>query len=77
MAEKTIGHNLPKVYETGFHSVIEDGVVVNGIPDEMVYVTQESELASFAGKPAGTFAATYGFKKMWQKKPDGTWESMV
>lgn len=76
MAEKTIGHNLPKTYQTGMHSIIEDGVVVNGVPDELVYVTQESELSAYASKPAGTIAALYGFGSLWQKKPDGTWAAM-
>lgn len=76
MAEKTLGHNFPKTYQTGMHSILEDGVVVNGVPDEMVYVTQESELSAYASKPAGTLAATYGLTSIWQKKPDGTWVSV-
>lgn len=75
MAAKTIAHNLmeTKSYQTGVHSILEDGAVVNGVPDEMVYVSQESELSAYADKPAGTFAATYGFTKMWQLGADGGW----
>lgn len=76
MAEKTIGHNHPTTYQTGTHSIIKNGDIINGVPDETVYVTQQSELGQYADKPTGTVAIQYGFANMWQKKPDGTWVKM-
>ena len=76
MAQVTIGHNFPKTYQTGTHSIIKDGNVINGVPDETVYVSSDSELSKYAEKPAGTVAIQYGFKAMWQKQPDGTWLKM-
>ena len=76
MAEKTIANNYPKVIQKSAHSAIIDGDIVNDIPDETVYVTEESELTNFANKPVGTFAMTYGLTAMWQKKPNGSWENV-
>lgn len=75
MAQKTIDQNLmqTKSYQTGYHSILDNNAVVNNVPDEMVYVSQESELSAYAGKPAGTIAATYGLGSMWQLGADGNW----
>ena len=77
MAEKTIANIYPKTIIKGAHSAIIGDDIVNDIPDETVYVSEESELANYANKPVGTFAATYGLSAIWQKKPDGTWATVV
>lgn len=59
------------------HDAVVDGEVLRDLPSKMVYVTDADELAAFAGDPPGTIAALYGFSKLWQLQPDGTWLMFV
>lgn len=61
----------------GTHDSLLNGEIVKNIPDKMVYVSKQADLSNFADYPDGTFAATYGFKKLWQKKSGGTWETIL
>lgn len=77
MADRTISHNLPKAINLGAHDALIDGDVVKDIQTRLVLVASQAELASFTDKePIGTIAVQYGFKKLWQLKPDRTWEAM-
>ena len=73
MEQKTISQNSYKTLVADTYAAIIDGVLVHGIPNEPVYVTDESELATLPHLPVGTLAVQYGFAAMWQLKPDGTW----
>lgn len=74
MAEKTIGNSFPKALNMGMHDAIIGNDIVHDIPSKVVYVTAESELASFTGiSPVGTFAATYGMTKLWQLDASKEW----
>lgn len=59
------------------HDAIVGNELWKGIPDKTVYVNSSSELTNYAGYQAGTVAIQYGFKGMWQLKPDGTWVSVI
>lgn len=76
LPEKIVGNPMIKSLQWGMHDAIVDGEIVRDIPDKIVYVTAQSELANFAGEQPGTIAALYGFGTMWQLKPDGTWAEM-
>lgn len=76
LPEKTVGNPMIKSLQWGMHDAIVNGEIVRDIPDKMVYVSSQSELANFSGEQPGTIAALYGFGTMWQLKPDGTWVSM-
>lgn len=74
MAEKTIGNSYPKTLNGGMHDAIIGSDIVHDIPSKVIYVTEESELASFTDiSPVGTFAATYGLGSMWQLNASRTW----
>lgn len=73
MEQKTISQNSYKSLVADTYAAIINGVLVHGIPNEPVYVTDESQLAALPHLPVGTLAIQYGFGAMWQLKPDGTW----
>ena len=77
MDEKTISNNRMKSLNWGMHDAIIDGQIVRDIPSRMIFVNAQSELSNFADALPGTMAATYGFGKMWQMKPDGTWATIA
>lgn len=77
MADRTIAPYLSRVLNFGSHDALIDGNVIKDIQTRLVLVASQAELASFADKePIGTIAVQYGFKKLWQLKPDRTWEAM-
>jgi hypothetical protein len=74
MAEKTIGNSYPKTLNGGMHNAIIGDDIVHDIPSKVVYVTEESELASFTDiSPVGTYAAIYGLTKLWQLDASKEW----
>lgn len=74
MAEKTIGNSYPKTLNGGMHDAIIGSDIVHDIPSKVIYVSAESELASFTDiSPVGTFAATYGMTKLWQLDASKEW----
>ena len=66
-----------KRLQWGMHDAVVGSIVLHDIPSKTVYVSNKGELVLFADQPAGTIAATYGFANMWQKKPDGTWATII
>ena len=60
----------------GVHDIISDDDVIRNIPDRDGYVESSSELSKYAGEEPGFIAIQYGFKHMWQLKPDHTWEQV-
>lgn len=47
-------------------------------PSDSVMVTQQSDLQYIPEDvPIGTIAFTAGFKKIWQKDIDGSWDALV
>ncbi len=61
----------------GTHHAVINNEVVRNIPSGFAYVTSQSELSLYADEYPGFIVAQYGFGKMWQKKPDGTWATIV
>jgi hypothetical protein len=59
------------------HDAIVGNQLLKGVPDTTIYVQSESELSNFTEYPVGTFAIQYGFKGMWQLKPDKSWVSVI
>lgn len=57
----------------GKHAVVDGNTIIRNIPDKMIYVSEGSDLEQIADEPAGTMAATYGFKSMWQYDGNMTW----
>lgn len=59
--------------------ILKDGELVSVTPSVSVQIASESDLQSDALKELGATSIAYtpGWKKAWQKKADGTWESMV
>lgn len=58
--------------------VDSDGVLHINEPFHPVQVRSSSDLSmpELTAYPVGTFAYTAGWKSVWQKKSDGTWESV-
>jgi len=72
-----VSSNYLKRLSSSMHSAIINGEIHHGIPSEMVYVSDESELASFTNTmPVGTLAATYGWGSIWQLDADRNWVSV-
>lgn len=65
------------IKELNSHSAIINGELHHDIPDYMVYVESENDLANLTDIPVGGIAALYGFSNAWQKSSDGTWVSMM
>lgn len=77
MDENTVSYNLTKTLDYGAHDALVNGGVKRDIQSRLVLVSSQSELASFTDiEPIGTIAVQYGFKKLWQLKPDKTWEAI-
>lgn len=59
--------------------ILKNGELVSVTPSVTVQIASESDLQSDAMKKLEptSMAYTPGWKKAWQKKEDGTWESMV
>lgn len=61
----------------GVHDIVADGQITRFVPNKIVFVESSSQVSSLNEELAGTFAATYGFKQMWQYNGNGTWISMT
>ena len=67
--------NSMKAMTLGVHSAVVNGMIDNDIPSRVVFVSSETELELVAYyEPVGTIAIQFGFKNIWQLKPDKTWE---
>jgi len=61
----------------GLTDYIKDGKVVKESKVRSVMVTAKSDLANLKGYNPGDMAYTAGYKNIWQKKADGTWEAII
>lgn len=59
------------------HDAVVNNEITRNIPNKIIFVSNATELSSIADEPVGTFAATYGFKQMWQFNGANTWISMT
>ena len=69
---------MQKGYVPGMHDAVINGEMKFNIVSRVVFVSSENELAIVTDEePAGTMAIQFGLKKMWQLKPDKTWEPVL
>lgn len=61
----------------GLTDYVKNGKIYTDIPVKSVMVGSENDLALLTSYNPGTFAYTKGYKKVWQKGTDGTWEEIV
>ena len=66
---------MPHMLQSGVYDIAVDGEIKT-YESKFCYVEDENELELYAGYPAGSIAAKIGFSAMWQKKSDGTWETV-
>lgn len=57
--------------------IYKDGKVQAVSPTVTIQVNSQADLAALTDLSPGSMAHTAGWKAAWQKKNDGTWESMI
>lgn len=58
------------------YDIIQDDHVIRNVPARSGFVSSSSELSKYANEYPGFTAIQYGYKHMWQLKPNGEWESI-
>ena len=68
--------DLKNSIKLNVHDIISGNDVVRNVPDRSGYVTSSSELSKYVNEDPGFIAIQYGFKHMWQLKPNRSWEQV-
>lgn len=57
----------------GLCDVYANGELKTNVQGRIVFIDSEASLSQLTGYEIGTFAATLGCKKVWQKDATGAW----
>ena len=61
----------------GVHDIVSGDQIIRNLPNRIVFVNNASQVEMLNNEPVGTFAATYGFKQMWQYDGNLNWVNMT
>lgn len=76
--ENSVYEMLTELKKPTWHDYIDsNGDIHQNVQAANVMVKAQDDLASLTDYEPGTVAFTAGFKNVWQKKADGTWESLL
>ena len=64
-----------RVLQFGMHNAVINGVLQQGIPTTLTFVSDSEERDALDMLP-GQLVATYGLENVWQMKSDGTWATI-
>lgn len=65
-----------RVLQFGMHNAVINGVLQEGIPTTLTFVSDSEERDALDVLP-GQFVATYGLENVWQMKGDGSWVDII